>query len=813
MLSGDRKTHFPGESGTTPISSERYEYFLEIKKGRIIFDKQNDLISVINFEFDEKTNERKIYVTTYDHKEYSSVYKYKVGDNEYVDAFSLGNDYGSFVEAYDNHTDEAIVYDNTKEFNVKHAGEYEISAITYNSDNCVFSKKTEGKCIVNTPSGELTILTADSSSNNAYNTNGSFATQEDLSSLLNIIDSQEECIFDYTPKLKFENKSENSISYSGDLYETSLNNPTIATISSMSDRFDIPCYYTDDDDHSNKGFALVRRTHHGSHLFCDSSAEVNDMLSRLSIDSSTMDSILKNLVELSYGLDGTMFDVTLFAYNVVGEYPMYSSPGVMVFNIEEPIVPNLYWFMPLSTTQADDIIQNFLGRTDVAFYVIPTWTIPVNFWNLSSELNTINLTTSYYPFTKTLKNGSMGMLHFLDSYNKSTNGNNFGHGSYRIIDTNIVDTESGSIVLEASQGKPIKGKDYNQTSIDCSIWFSSCSMDFMEYKLDVSNGNVEMIGKVVPIIDNKPWKKSKVYIDEQYSVSLRDFDTMYAMQIWDFDSSTYAEVSDIKTKYKYDIPVCTNKPFIGLLAKVSGTNLHTYETEPPMSIEWRIYKRIDGMRRKLVTKCMNNALLLRLIESGIYDVEFDIFDEFGNKYTKVMYNAVTYTGEYDHIYDDWYNEDYEQEQIPYGFVWGTYVCEQDSSSYMFAWDSSPYICERRISYGFAWDSSPYVCEQSTTPYMFRWNNWVCERTAPFTYGWSTSVCENFSQSFTYKWNGIECERYSKYSFSWSGEECEKITDTYEYNWEWFICELESPYTFKWNDYMCEVIEEIVWEPI
>lgn len=669
MLGGDRTDHFPlllhdGSSG-------QFEYFMEIINGKIIFpDVNKDYVSAINFEYDPESKKRKIYVTTYKDSRYSSLYTYNNG-TDIVENFIIGTNYEGFVQNYDTDPESAVLLDNTKNVNVTHAGEYSVSAITYDKGNCVFSKMAEGTCDVKTPSGDINILAVDSSSNNAYETYGTPASIEELVAIFTHMTLQEECIFGYEPKLQINSVDGMRISYNGiqeiadaseggpgALHTVSKKDFSLATISSMSDRFDIPSWFYDNrnrdidpsigDDITAPtfGFIMVRRTNNSSHLFCDTMSERNTILTHMGISNHRIVDILQELTDSRYEVKGTMADVTLFAYNNICEYPIYSAPGAMIPIDEEN---GIFAFMPLYQMASYFIKNNILQMPNTAFYVIPTWTAPGTLSNLDSEINMLYLSIDFYPFDKLLKQESMGMMHFSNlNGGISHRMKYFGHGSYRIhnMDKSPI-IPAAHVYLYASQKPNLNNTLANQSTFDGSIWFSPNSMDFMEYKVDVSSDTSDNTDGYFDMVDNSETSKAKLFIDNQYSVSLRDFDTMYAMQIWNWDTSTYQNTASIETKYSYNIPICVKSPFIGIIPRINDNSyqfqLSYLGKEANYSIEWRVFKRIDGMKRRLVLKCRNRVLYLKLIEHGVYDIEFDYFDRNGNKYTKTMYNAVTYS--------------------------------------------------------------------------------------------------------------------------------------------------------------------------
>lgn len=699
MLDGDKRSHFP-KIRQNSRDEQQYEYFLEIINGRMIFpDVNKNFVSVINFEYDQTSQKRKIYVTTYKDTYHSSIYKYinSSSSRTGISNFIFGTNYSYFVRNYDNNPERAIIFNNTKQVNVIHAGDYEVSAIIYDKENCVFSKKAEGICKVKTPSADLIILTADPNSNNAYDIYDSMAPYEQINALFSGMRVQQECIFGYEPKLQIESVNNLDISYEGiqkytngdddwgTLNTLSKKDFSLATISSMSDRFEIPCYTENVSAVRNIGFTMIRRTPHVSHLFCDTSTELNSILSYMNIIRGTTIETLNELTQERYEVEGTMADVTLFVYNTLCEYPMYSTPGVMI-----PIESSYdeYRFMPLFQLDAYEIIENFLGKPNISFYVIPTWTLQTYFGYLSSETNTTGFTLPFYPFEKYLKKDSMGMLHFRNSNHQALGQPYFGHSSYKIIDTIIKSTTSGRLILYASVNPDPNQVRVEQRSFDGSTWFSPNSMDFMEYRVDVSKEFSDNMNGRFRLIENSYAKQAKLFIDSQYSVSLRDFDTMYAMQIWDWDSSIYGSTANIETQYTYGIPVCINAPYIGLIAKInddsSQFSLTNSSRNSKYSIEWRVYKRIDGMDRRLILKCRNLVMHLKMIETGVYDVEYDYFDRNGNKYTKKMYNAITYVG------GEYTIKNGSAGSLPYNFEWSDWICAQDKIHYQFQW--SNYVC-------------------------------------------------------------------------------------------------------------------------
>jgi hypothetical protein len=54
------------------------------------------------------------------------------------------------------------------------------------------------------------------------------------------------------------------------------------------------------------------------------------------------------------------------------------------------------------------------------------------------------------------------------------------------------------------------------------------------------------------------------------------------------------------------------------------------------TVRWGLYKRIGDTKKNLIMEVFNKIFFVKLIESGMYDVELTIWDLYGNKYQKNM---------------------------------------------------------------------------------------------------------------------------------------------------------------------------------
>ena len=673
MLLSNKHIRFPY---TNEVSGSEenpgLEYMLEIINGRMIFnDPENNSVITLNFVYDEDKKHQYIYVHTFKESGMSSMYKYKVSSNETTDRFLPSKNYSYFIEGYDNNVDDYINYDGTKSVNVHHTGEYTIDAILYDEFNNIFAKRSSNKVNVLPQFADASIFGPEKNSGNSYNKNGSLATVSVRSNLFSMFSNStygvSECVFEHAPKLQISYIDGTYLEYYGkqkNYDETSDTGTNIlenektfskVIISAMSDRYDIIAEYNEQHEAKSKIFRLIKTSGYYGHLGIYDSTSLNNVLSIYGMSKSTIGQDLDKLYNKSLSeKNGSYADVTLYVYDEVCEYPMFSIPGVMIPG--KPYISNQkyddqkyddYYFMPTPSYKNTEVtLSNKLSTycsnqatPRLSFYIIPQWAIPCNVNRISQDNNIIDITLPYQIFSNSLydkynlKNGRMMTLFY-----NTNNSDYFGKGSYMIKNMQ----SALKYTLYAYLGQKREGET-EQSGFDGSTWFGSPSLDYMIYDCEINEELSDNQSNSLYMIDNIDYKNAEKFIDQNYSVSLRNFDPNDAIEIWEYNSTDYPSYGYIKGKYIHNTPITISSPYIEILPHIPGyiNNVSEMRTND-MTVRWKIYRRTGNISRKLIMECFNKALFLKLKDYGAYDIEMTVWDLYGNKFEKNMDGYIIY---------------------------------------------------------------------------------------------------------------------------------------------------------------------------
>lgn len=667
MLFSKDHIRFPYTDSSSGSENPGSEYMLEIINGRMIFnDPENNSVITLNFVYDDNEKHQYIYVNTFKESGMSSMYKYKTSYEETTNRFLPSHEYSYFVDGYKNNVEEYVSYDGTKTINVNHTGEYTIDAILYDEFNNIFAKRSSNKVNILPQFADASIFGAERNSGVPYNKNGILSAAQTRLTLLRIFNDPlygvSECVFEHTPKLQISNINSNHLEYYGkqvtydntnDTGTNIIENEKILSkviISSMSDRYDIIAADTNPYNIQSKIFRLVKTSGYYGHMGVYDNNSLNNVLSAYGLTKSTIENNLNELYNKSLSeKNGSFADVTLYVYDEVCEYPLFSVPGVMLPGKPYTSNPDYddYYFMPTPSSKTDDSslsdkLNSYCSNNDtprLTYYVIPQWAIPCTVDRISQENNIIDITLSHQVFSFTLyerynlKNGRMMTLFY-----NTNNSNYFGKGSY-MIKTRQSRTK---YTLYAYLGKKRKGES-EQSGFDGSTWFGPPSLDYMIYDCDINEKLSDNQSNSLYITNNINYEYAQKFIDQNYAVSLRNFDPNDAIEIWEYNSNDYPSYINIQGKFIHNTPITTTIPYVEILPHIPGyiNNISNMRSNS-MTVRWKIYKKYGSRSRKLIMECFNKALFLKFKEYGTYDIEMTLWDSYGNKFEKKMDGYITY---------------------------------------------------------------------------------------------------------------------------------------------------------------------------
>ena len=306
-----------------------------------------------------------------------------------------------------------------------------------------------------------------------------------------------------------------------------------------------------------------------------------------------------------------------------------------------------YYFMPTESSKTDastlsDKLNTYCSSEDsgrFSYYIIPQWAIPCKINLISQENNIVDIELDNHIFSRelykkyNLKEGRIATL-----FHNTNCANYFGKGSYMI---KKVQSDS-KYTLYAYIGKKRKGET-EQYGFDCSTWFGTPSLDYMKYICDVDEETSDNQSNSINITNNISYKQSKNFIDQNYAISLRNFDPDDAIELWEYNPDDYPLYYYIKGKYIHTTPITVTQPYIEIIPHIPGyiNNIGRIKTAN-ITVRWKIYKKTGSMSRKLIMECFNKVLFLKLKEYGTYDIEMTLWDQYGNKFEKNMNGYLTY---------------------------------------------------------------------------------------------------------------------------------------------------------------------------
>ena len=164
-------------------------------------------------------------------------------------------------------------------------------------------------------------------------------------------------------------------------------------------------------------------------------------------------------------------------------------------------------------------------------------------------------------------------------------------------------------------------------TVDASLFISYAHNAFADYKLpvvesDASLGKIEVSHPISKVND-----KLTYYIDDTFKATYRTFDVDNGVLFW-MNSSDGKPLICHNDIYSYNCPVTTYEktPYTAFNIDFKDVSDNGRET-----ILWRVYKSVDAKEKTLLFESWNKALFLDITEKGVYDIEVNEFDKYGNR--------------------------------------------------------------------------------------------------------------------------------------------------------------------------------------
>jgi hypothetical protein len=140
------------------------------------------------------------------------------------------------------------------------------------------------------------------------------------------------------------------------------------------------------------------------------------------------------------------------------------------------------------------------------------------------------------------------------------------------------------------------------------------------------------------------------FIDDTFVVYAKEFDINEGLAAWMnstvLDEQTVGEISK-KTIYKYrsengfvPIKISPDSPNVAFTVNFEDMGIDFEESY----VQWKVYRKLPtNNEREYMFESFNKVLYLDYVEPGIYDIEANVFDKYGNTATKVFKGAYKVT--------------------------------------------------------------------------------------------------------------------------------------------------------------------------
>ena len=164
-------------------------------------------------------------------------------------------------------------------------------------------------------------------------------------------------------------------------------------------------------------------------------------------------------------------------------------------------------------------------------------------------------------------------------------------------------------------------------TIDASLFISYAYNAFSDYKMPVSGHTSEVVKSTVRHPLSKVNDKLTYFIDDTFKATYRTFDVDNGILYW-MNSEGDAPLICQNDIFAYNCPVTTYEKTPYTAFNIDYMDI---PEDNKQTILWRIYKSLDAKEKTLLFESWNRTLFLDIMKKGIYDIEVNEFDKYGNR--------------------------------------------------------------------------------------------------------------------------------------------------------------------------------------
>ena len=218
------------------------------------------------------------------------------------------------------------------------------------------------------------------------------------------------------------------------------------------------------------------------------------------------------------------------------------------------------------------------------------------------------------------------------------NGNYINYNSTMLLSDVVSDGEILQETFGGSSSFRIKSIEDNVITLYGIFNYRELLEDNLLSSLNISRSNQAYVNYILKCVDCNEYVSEDGKNMSRLSVEENIFDYFiddtYTFIPLSFDKNNAFNYWDSTGRYTY---VHKNTPLT--LSKEDRIIVY-HEEDVKNTIYWRLYRRsIDTETRELLFEVVNDNLPLNISDEGIYDIEMDVFDIYGNK-SHNCYNAI-----------------------------------------------------------------------------------------------------------------------------------------------------------------------------
>lgn len=172
--------------------------------------------------------------------------------------------------------------------------------------------------------------------------------------------------------------------------------------------------------------------------------------------------------------------------------------------------------------------------------------------------------------------------------------------------------------------------------MDVSVFISYAHNAFTDYEMNIRDVSLNKVGRVNLSHETSHINdKLTYYIDDMFKVVFRDYDTNNGIMYWMNHDNGNPDICNASI-YSYHCPISVSGKSTNVAFNVDSKTLSERDEQ---TVLWKVLRSENANMKTLLFESWNNALFLDIEDKGIYDIELNTFDKYGNQATHLYEGA------------------------------------------------------------------------------------------------------------------------------------------------------------------------------